>query len=54
MIECPSEHCSLRSPRLREQAAAQGESTAAAPWADRLPELPARSLDSDATGEVIA
>ncbi|MCC9707292.1 hypothetical protein E4N62_19635 [Streptomyces sp. MNU76] len=43
-----------RLEQLREQAAARTETAAAAPWTDRLPELAARRLNSDVTGEVIA
>lgn len=44
----------VRLEQLREQAAARTEPAAAAPWADRLPELAARSLDGEAARAVIA
>ncbi|MFC8819034.1 hypothetical protein [Streptomyces rochei] len=43
-----------RLEQLREQAAARTKTAAAAPWADRLPELAVRPLDGDAAGAVIA
>ncbi|MFI2025624.1 hypothetical protein [Streptomyces olivaceoviridis] len=43
-----------RLEHLREQSAARTETVAAAPWADRLPELAARSLDGGTAGAVIA
>ncbi|WP_236669486.1 hypothetical protein [Streptomyces antimycoticus] len=43
-----------RLEQLREHTTAHTETTAAAPWTDRLPELAARPLDGDATGAVIA
>ncbi|MER5617821.1 hypothetical protein [Streptomyces sp. NPDC002215] len=52
--ERAAEHLlAARLEQLRERAAARTEQAAAAPWADRLPELAARPLD-DATGTVIA
>ncbi len=44
----------VRLEQMREQAAARTQAAAAAPWTDRLPELAARSLDSEAAGAVIA
>ncbi|MCL3998190.1 hypothetical protein [Streptomyces lavenduligriseus] len=44
----------VRLGQLREQAAARTETAAAAPWANRLPELAARSLDGGTAGAVIA
>jgi hypothetical protein len=53
--ERTAEHLlAVRLEQLREQAAARTEPAAAAPWADRLPELAARSLDGEAAGAVIA
>ncbi|MFI0192084.1 hypothetical protein ACH4PW_31630 [Streptomyces sp. NPDC017082] len=50
-----AEHLAVvRLEQLREQAAARTEPAAAAPWADRLPELAARPLDGEAAGAVIA
>ncbi|WP_030372789.1 hypothetical protein [Streptomyces rimosus] len=43
-----------RLERLREQTGARAEQAGFAPWADRLPEIAARPLDHDVTGEVIA
>lgn len=43
-----------RLEQLREQPAARTETAAPAPWADRLPELAARSLDGGTAGAVIA
>ncbi|MFF9690516.1 hypothetical protein [Streptomyces sp. NPDC014623] len=53
--ERAAEHLlSTRLKQLREQAAARTEQAGPAPWADRLPELAARRLDTDMSGAVIA
>ncbi|MFF8035865.1 hypothetical protein [Streptomyces sp. NPDC016626] len=52
--ERTAEHLlAVRLEQLREQAASRTEPAAAAPWADRLLELAARSLDGEAAGAVI-
>nr|WP_237308063.1 hypothetical protein [Streptomyces sp. SAT1] len=43
-----------RLEQLREQSAARTETVVSAPWAERLPELAARSLDGGTAGAVIA
>ncbi|WP_432095665.1 hypothetical protein [Streptomyces sp. bgisy100] len=53
--ERTAEHLlAVRLEQLREQSAARTETVAAAPWAERLPELAARSLDGGTAGAVIA
>ncbi|MFF9025671.1 hypothetical protein [Streptomyces eurythermus] len=53
--ERTAEHLlAVRLEQLREQAAARTEMAAAAPRADRLPELAARSLDGEAAATVFA
>ncbi|MER6917078.1 hypothetical protein ABT354_36020 [Streptomyces sp. NPDC000594] len=44
----------VRLEQLRDQSTARTETAAAAPWAERLPELAARSLDGGTAGAVIA
>ncbi|MFF3432183.1 hypothetical protein [Streptomyces sp. NPDC002602] len=51
VAECP---LATRLEQLRGQRAACTEKAAAAPWSDRLLELAARALGSDAAGMVIA
>ncbi|MCZ0211319.1 hypothetical protein OZK63_38820 [Streptomyces sp. UMAF16] len=43
-----------RLEQLREQSAARTEAAVPVPWMDRLPELAARPMDSEAAGAVIA
>ncbi|MFL4910693.1 hypothetical protein ACJ6WF_48290 [Streptomyces sp. MMS24-I2-30] len=53
--ERTAEHLlAVRLEQLRAQSAARTGTVAAAPWAERLPELAARSLDGGTAGAVIA